>query len=123
MTSLTTWIPRHRSHQLGLLGVGLVAAPVVAGFSTEIGVEHSIDSSAIDAVAFGQAAEKEHASARDMVASGMTYTGEFTFKKTPDIYVYEATGPDGTAYPFGTAQLIGCVDSSSISAANVRPGS
>jgi hypothetical protein len=94
------------------------AATAYYALRTQIEVEHPADSSAIDAVAVGTAAEAVHESARKLVASGMTYAGEFTYDVTSDSYISSSTAPDGTVYPFGTAHLVGCVDASGISATN-----
>lgn len=85
---------------------------------TEIEVDHPDDSSAIDTVAVGSAAERVHVSARAVVERGMTLAGSYSYEVTADSYASTSTSPDGTVYPFGTAHLVGCVDSSAMSATN-----
>jgi hypothetical protein len=94
------------------------AATAYYAIRTEIEVEHPADSSAIDTIAIEAAAEKVHASARKLVESGRTYTGAFSYTAAADSYAAPSTGADGTVYPFGSAHLVGCVDSASIIATN-----
>lgn len=93
-----------------------VSANSYFALRAEIEVSHPADSSAIDTVAVGEAAEEVHGTALDLVASGTTFAGAYTFDVTDDSYVGSAQSPDGTVYPFGTAHLLGCFDTSGITA-------
>lgn len=94
------------------------AADAYFKIRAEIEVEHPADSSAIDTIAIGEAAERVHGYALDLVETGMTFEGAYTYEVTADSYASPATSPEGTVYPFGTAQLAGCFDGSGITGTN-----
>jgi hypothetical protein len=94
------------------------AADTYFAIRAEIEVEHPADSSAIDTVAVGEAAERVQRYALSLVEQGMTFEGAYTYEVTADSYASPSTGSDGTVYQFGTVLLAGCFDTSGITATN-----
>lgn len=94
------------------------AATAYFAIRTEIDVEHPTDSSAIETVAVGEAAERAQRYALSLVEQGLTFEGAYNYEVTADSYASPSTGSDGTVYQFGTVLLVGCFDTSGITATN-----
>jgi len=96
------------------IAAGTAAMQNYLDIRAEIEVNHPADSTAIDAVAMGEAAEIVHKVATSNTLQGLTSAGSYAFDAT-SAYVNDLTASDGTVYPFGHAQLEGCMSSEGIS--------
>lgn len=82
----------------------------------EIEREHPADSSAINTIATGEAADDMHTIASEVAESGRIFSGSYAFDVTT-AYATDLT-LGGTLYPFGHAVLDGCYSSEGISVTN-----
>jgi hypothetical protein len=84
---------------------------------TEIEVEHPADSSSIDGIAMGEAADNVHSIASYLAENGTITQGTYALDVTT-AYANDLTASDGTVYPFSHAHFEGCFSSEGISATN-----
>lgn len=96
------------------IAAGTAAMQTYLDIRAEIEVNHPDDSTAIDAVAMGEPAENVHKIATSNTLQGLTSAGSYAFDTT-SAYANDLTASDGTVYPFGHAQLEGCMSSEGIS--------
>ena len=82
----------------------------------EIEREHPADSSAINTIATGEAADDMHTIASEVAESGRIFSGSYAFDVTT-AYATDLT-LGGTLYPFGHAVLEGCYNTEGISVTN-----
>ncbi|WP_158253933.1 hypothetical protein [Cryobacterium sp. N22] len=116
-TAVVGGVEEPLSEEHAIAGATLAAEAYFA-LRTEIEVEHPTDPSVIDTVATGAAAEHVRTFALNLVENGTTNKGAYAYDVTESSYAGASEGSDGTVYPFGLAQLVGCFDSSGITATN-----
>ncbi|POH71192.1 hypothetical protein C3B59_00880 [Cryobacterium zongtaii] len=103
--------------QAEAIAAGTAAMRTYLDVRAEIEVNHPADSSAIEAIAMGEAADKIHRIAATLTDQGTISSGSYAFDVT-SAYANDLTASDGTVYPFGHAQLEGCMSAEGISATN-----